>query len=62
MNPTTEHHSETKFRKFEVKFEHPANGEDRCARCVHFIPESQSCKIVKGHIEDRDWCSKFEDK
>lgn len=61
MNPSAESSRDHKYNKVDVKFEHPANGMDRCIDCIHFLPTTYSCKIVRGRIEPRDWCSMFKE-
>ena len=62
MNPSTTPSPDKKYTKPEVRFEHPANGRDRCSDCIHYLPDTRSCKIVRGHIEPGDWCNKFKRK
>lgn len=34
---------------------HP-KGEQKCSGCVHFIAESNTCKLVDGQISPDAWC------
>lgn len=34
---------------------HP-KGEQKCSGCVHFIAESNTCKLVDGQISPEGWC------
>ena len=34
----------------------PKNGQT-CAGCLHFIAESNTCKVVDGNISPTGWCA-----
>jgi len=34
----------------------PKSGQ-KCADCMHFIPESNTCKLVEGSISPDGWCT-----
>ena len=51
-----------KFAKSAVGFEHPAQGNNHCGMCRHFIPDEQACRIVAGRVTAKDWCKKFTSK
>ncbi len=61
MNPAASEIPKMKWNKSEVQFEHPGMGEDKCEDCIHFIPSDHKCSIVKGKVEPKDWCNKFEE-
>lgn len=52
-------HTKVWYTKAEVKFEHPAKGDDSCGGCVHFRGPNK-CAIVQGFIRRTDWCDKYE--
>lgn len=57
------HVTERKYRKDEVRFEHPAKGKQHCGICEHFeVDAPRHCEIVAGIIESVDWCDRFERK
>lgn len=46
--------------KSEVGYEHPAQGPNHCADCIHFeVKRPNGCEIVSGLIMPEDWCRKF---
>lgn len=45
-----------KYSKPQVDYR-PAESPDRsCVTCLHFNPEREGCRIVKGHISPEDTC------
>lgn len=49
-----------KLSKVAVKFQHPAQGKDKCGDCKHYeVHGPEMCEIVAGHIESGDWCDRF---
>lgn len=52
-------HGDGKLSKQSVHFESPAKGPDKCKDCVHFQTRTETCEIVVGHVEGKDWCDKF---
>jgi hypothetical protein len=46
--------------KEEVHFESPAEGEDDCDDCEHFILGGR-CELVAGVIGPEDWCDRFKE-
>lgn len=64
--PDVESHiyaAKRKYRKAEVRFEHPAQRQDHCGQCKHFeVEAARHCEIVAGVIEAADWCDKFRRK
>jgi hypothetical protein len=37
----------------------PNKNGDKCEKCMHFIPETNECKIVEGPIDPNGWCINF---
>lgn len=36
----------------------PKNGQ-ACKTCMHFLPETNECKIVQGEISPEGWCVSY---
>ena len=49
-----------KASKASVGFEHPAQGPDVCAKCIHFNFQQSQCSVVAGEIQPQDWCRRFQ--
>jgi hypothetical protein len=32
-------------------------GRQQCSNCLHFIPESKTCKAVDGAVSPEGWCA-----
>ncbi|MBZ0070346.1 MAG: hypothetical protein K8I04_01235 [Gammaproteobacteria bacterium] len=45
-----------KLDKAQAKYQAQPKGDQRCAACMHFLPESRSCKVVAGDISPDGWC------
>jgi hypothetical protein len=46
-----------KVPKANVQYQTRPKGEQKCGLCVHFIAESNTCKLVDGQISPESWCS-----
>lgn len=46
-----------KVPQANVQYQTQPKGEQKCGRCVHFIAESNTCKLVDGQISAEGWCS-----
>ena len=46
-----------KVSQASVQYQTQPKGEQQCSRCVHFIPGSNSCKVVEGEISPEAWCA-----
>jgi len=40
-----------------VQYQPKPKGEQKCAQCMHFIAESNTCKLVEGKISPDGWCT-----
>jgi hypothetical protein len=40
-----------------VQYQPKPKGEQKCALCTNFIPESNTCKLVEGKISPDGWCT-----
>lgn len=45
-----------KVKKEAVQYQEQAKGDQKCGLCLHFQPESNSCKLVEGQISPDGWC------
>ena len=45
-----------KVKKEAVQYQEQPKGDQRCGLCLHFQPESNSCKLVEGQISPDGWC------
>ena len=46
-----------KVPQANVQYQTQPKGEQKCGRCVNFIAESNTCKLVDGQISPEGWCS-----
>ncbi|NTV94067.1 MAG: hypothetical protein HGA75_01450 [Thiobacillus sp.] len=46
-----------KLEQAVVHYQDQPKGEKRCVDCMHFIAESNTCKLVEGSISPLGWCS-----
>lgn len=45
-----------KAAKDKLKYQDtPKNGE-KCIDCVHFLPDTNECKVIEGSISPDGWC------
>jgi hypothetical protein len=45
-----------KVTQASVQYQTQPKGEQKCAGCMHFIAESNTCKLVEGEISPEGWC------
>lgn len=45
-----------KVSQASVQYQTQPKGDQRCADCLHFIAESNTCKLVEGDISPDGWC------
>lgn len=45
-----------KVSQASVKYQTHPKGEQKCSKCVNFIAESNTCKVVEGKISPEGWC------
>ncbi len=41
--------------------ESPKDGK-KCSDCIHFIAQSNECKVVRGSISPEGWCTLYNQK
>lgn len=46
-----------KLPKANVQYQPQPRGEQQCSGCVHFIADSNTCKLVEGEISPEAWCT-----
>lgn len=46
-----------KVSQASVQYQTQPKGEQKCANCMHFIAESNTCKLVEGNISPEGWCT-----
>lgn len=46
----------TKMAQAKVQYQTQPKGEQKCAACLHFNAESNTCKLVEGQISPNGWC------
>ena len=46
-----------KVAQESVQYQAQPKGERKCAGCMHFIAESNTCKLVDGEVSPEGWCS-----
>lgn len=46
-----------KMSQASVQYQAQPKGEQKCSGCLHFIADSNTCKLVEGQISPEGWCS-----
>ncbi|MDP2028062.1 MAG: hypothetical protein Q8K12_00275 [Thiobacillus sp.] len=46
-----------KVSQASVQYQTQPKDEKKCADCMNFIAESNSCKLVEGNISPNGWCT-----
>lgn len=46
-----------KASQASVQYQTEPKGTQKCANCIHFIAESNTCKLVEGTISPEGWCT-----
>jgi hypothetical protein len=52
-NPPT---TPTKVPQASVQYQATPKGEQKCANCMHFMKETNTCKLVDGSVSPEGWC------
>lgn len=50
---------QAKTTKSAVKYQQKSTNGKACKECMHFISETNECKLVKGKINPDGWCTFF---
>ncbi|MEW6330175.1 MAG: high-potential iron-sulfur protein [Pseudomonadota bacterium] len=45
-----------KLSQAQAKYQNQPKGDQKCANCMHFIAESNTCKVVEGKVSPDAWC------
>ena len=45
-----------KMAQAAVQYQNHPSGEQSCSSCMHFIPETSTCKLVEGQVSPQGWC------
>ncbi len=45
-----------KASQVSMQYQPQPKGEQKCSLCMHFVPESNTCKVVEGAISPDGWC------
>jgi hypothetical protein len=51
-----------KVSQASVQYQTQPKGEQKCSGCIHFIAESNTCKLVEGQISPDGWCTLWAQK
>jgi hypothetical protein len=51
-----------KVSQASVQYQTQPKGEQKCGVCLHFIAESNTCKLVEGPINPEGWCTLWAQK
>lgn len=46
-----------KVSQASVQYQAQPKGDQKCDNCMHFIADSNTCKLVEGEISPEGWCS-----
>jgi hypothetical protein len=46
-----------KVSQASVQYQTEPKGDQQCSLCMHFIAESNTCKLVEGQISPNGWCT-----
>lgn len=48
--------------KAAFKYQDHPKDDQRCKDCIHFIPETNECKVIEGSISPDGWCTLYNPK
>lgn len=51
-----------KVSQASVQYQSQPKGDQKCSECLHFIAESNTCKLVEGQISPDGWCALWAQK
>jgi hypothetical protein len=54
--------SASKLSKTQVQYQQQPKGDQQCSKCMHYIAESSTCKLVEGPINPNGWCTLWAQK
>lgn len=51
-----------KVSQASVQYQTQPKGDQKCSGCLHFVAESNTCKLVEGQISPDGWCALWTQK
>ena len=42
--------------KQQAQYQDQPKGDQQCSNCMHFVAESNTCKVVEGPVSPEGWC------
>ncbi len=45
-----------KISQAQAQYQNMPKGDQKCAGCMHFVAESNTCKVVEGTVSPEGWC------
>jgi len=48
-----------KGTKAQYKYQETPKDGQTCVECMHFLPETNECRMVEGSIEPQGWCAAY---
>lgn len=45
-----------KMSQAQAQYQNRPKGDQKCAGCMHFVAESNTCKVVEGTVSPEGWC------
>jgi len=48
-----------KIGQAEAQYQSMPKADQKCGKCVYFIADSNSCKVVEGQVNAEGWCKLF---
>lgn len=46
-----------KLSKADARYQDSPSGDASCRNCLHFLADSNTCKVVEGQVSPDGWCS-----
>jgi hypothetical protein len=46
-----------KLSQEQAQYQDSPKGDEKCSNCLHFIAESNTCKVVAGEVSPEGWCT-----
>lgn len=48
---------QAKVTKIAVKYQEKSTNGKKCKECLHFLADTNECKLVEGKINPEGWCT-----
>jgi hypothetical protein len=48
-----------KVSQADAQYQNTPKTDQKCSKCMHFIADSNSCKLVEGRVSPEGWCKFF---